>query len=83
MPGTAMWELRSPSNEPARCVYQSSHLIPHLVTVTVGDTEILGEQLATEAEALDEALVPSLMTICFAAATELIYRDPRLAKALS
>ena len=51
-----MWELHSPCNEPARCglVHRPSHLFPYLVMVRIGDTEVVREQLATEADALEE-----------------------------
>jgi hypothetical protein len=77
-----IWELHSLSNEPARCSYQCSHLIPHLITVTVGDTELLHEQFETEAEAVLEAsyLFDDYLLRGW---TDLIYRDPRLADSLA
>ena len=50
-----LWELHSPSHEPARCAYECSQRIPHLVTVMVGNTRMVGERLGSEADALDEA----------------------------
>ena len=72
-----LWELHSESDGPARCAYDRTPDAPHLVTVTVGDTELISEEVDSEGAALDEALY-LLDDFAFRGWTIVIYRDPRL-----
>ena len=75
------WELHSERDLPARCTYQRT-LTLHLVTVTVGGTELINEPLHSEAAALDEALY-LLDDFALRGWAIVIYRDPRLVAAPS
>ena len=72
-----LWELHAESDPPARCVYHTAPLILHLVTVTVGDTELIREETQSEEEALVEALY-LLDDFTLRGWTTVVYRDPRL-----
>ena len=72
-----LWELHSPSDLPARCVYRSALDLPHVVVVAVCETEPINEHVHSEAEAIDEGryLFDDFTDRGW---TIVIYRDPRL-----
>ena len=73
-----LWEAQSEGEPPARCTYQSTSDTPCLITVTVGETQIIREECDSEVDAIDEA---SYLLADFATRgwTTMMYRDPRIA----
>ena len=72
-----LWELRSQNDATAICAYQSTPDNLHVITVTAGDTELIREEVGSEAEAFDEAAY-LFDDFTFRGWSSEIYRDPRL-----
>ncbi len=72
---TVLWKAQSDGESPARCTYQNTS-DTHLITVIVGDTEVIREEVESGADAIDEARY--LLDDFATRGWTVIYRDPRL-----